>query len=92
MRRSPISTALTAAPFVAALLAAALPAQAAQAADAAPAAAAPVADYTVFLDPPTQFVFVKLPQGWKFAGRAEGALPARLPANVVTRLLPVDAE
>jgi hypothetical protein len=62
---------------------------------APPAAAATpvtVADYTVFIDPPTQFVFVKLPQGWKFAGKADGALAATLPANVVTRLLPADAE
>ena len=89
MRRSFSTLASFAAAAAAALLTVA---PAAQAAPAEAAAAAVVADYTVFLDPPTQFVFVKLPQGWKFAGKAEGALPAKQPANVVTRLLPVDAE
>jgi hypothetical protein len=79
--------ALLSAPFFAAFLTYAAPVVA-----ATPAAAPPVADYTVFIDPPTNFVFVKLPQGWKFAGKAEGTLPAALPANVVTRLLPADAE
>ena len=47
----------------------------------------PVQDYTVFVDPPTGFVFVKLPQGWKFAGRVSAADLAKLPAGVVTALL-----
>ena len=44
-------------------------------------------DFTVFVDPPTGFVFVKLPAGWKFVGQAE--LPtAGMPApGVVTSLL-----
>ena len=46
-----------------------------------------VADYTVFLDPPTGFVFVKLPQGWKFVGSVEAVDLGRPPANVVTTLL-----
>ena len=46
-----------------------------------------VADYTVFVDPPTGFVFVKLPQGWKFAGKVEPFDVAHLPSNVVTALL-----
>jgi hypothetical protein len=85
--------ALLSAPLFAAFLTYAAPVVAA-APDAPPAApgTAAVADYTVFLDPPTNFVFVKLPQGWKFVGKAEAALPARLPGNVVTRLLPADVE
>ena len=46
-----------------------------------------VADYTVFVDPPTGFVFVKLPRGWKFAGKVEPEDVARLPIGVVTALL-----
>lgn len=53
--------------------------------------AVPVADYTVFVDPPTGFVFVKLPQGWKFAGRVMPDDVARLPATIVTALLKEDA-
>jgi len=79
--------ALLSAPLFAAFLTYAAPVVA-----ATPAAAPAVADYTVFIDPPTNFVFVKLPQGWKFAGKADGALTTPLPGNVVTRLLPADAE
>ena len=46
-----------------------------------------VADFTVFVDPPTGFVFVKLPKGWKFVGKVEPADVAGLPGNVVTSLL-----
>jgi len=74
------------APLLASLIAAPLLAQ------AAPASVATVADYTVFVDAPTGFVFVKLPQGWKFAGKSDAALPSRLPANVVTRLLPAETD
>lgn len=49
------------------------------------------ADYTVFVDPPTGFVFVKLPQGWKFAGRVSPEDVARLPPTIVTALLKEDA-
>ena len=47
-------------------------------------------DYTVFVDPPTGFVFVKLPQGWKFAGRVLPEDVARLPPSIVTALLKDD--
>ena len=51
----------------------------------------PMADYTVFVDPPTGFVFVKLPQGWKFAGRVAPGDVAKLPSGIVTALLKEDA-
>lgn len=44
-------------------------------------------DFTVFLDPPTGFVFVKLPRGWKFVGKVDAVDAARLPQGVVTALL-----
>lgn len=49
-----------------------------------------VPDYTVFLDPPTGFVFVKLPVGWKFVGKVEPKDVACAPGTVVTTML-VDA-
>lgn len=52
----------------------------------------PVADYTVFVDPPTGFVFVKLPAGWKFAGKVEASDMKQLPSTVVTSLLVPDAD
>ena len=46
-----------------------------------------VPDYTVYLDLPTGFTFIKMPQGWVFAGKSERAVNAPLPSNVVTNLL-----
>ena len=36
--------------------------------------AAAVAPYGVFHDGSTNFVFLKLPEGWRFVGRDEGAM------------------
>jgi hypothetical protein len=49
-----------------------------------------VPDFTVFVDPPTGFVFLKLPTGWKFVGKVEANDVGRLPVGVVTALLTGD--
>ena len=51
-----------------------------------------VADYTVFVDPPTGFVFVKLPAKWTFVGKVDAKDLALLPSNVETALLVGDHE
>lgn len=80
-------------PFIAALAIAAAtviapPVLAQQAGDAA----VTVKDYDVFVDPPTGFVFVKLPEGWKFAGKVDPAALDRLPPTVLTWLLPAEGD
>jgi hypothetical protein len=47
-----------------------------------------VQDFAVFVDPPTGFVFVKMPAGWKFVGKVERETLASLPSSVITSLLP----
>ena len=49
--------------------------------------AAPVKNFDVFVDPPTGFVFVKLPAGWKFVGKLEPSEVKSLPDTVITSLL-----
>ncbi len=44
-------------------------------------------DYSVFLDPPTGFVFVKLPAGWKFVGKVDAGDATKIPSNVLTSVL-----
>jgi hypothetical protein len=72
--------------FLAAILAATFGAPAL--ADPVAPTSVPVADYAVFVDPPTGFVFVKLPAGWKFVGQVERESLAQLPSTVFTSLLP----
>lgn len=52
----------------------------------------PVADYTVYVDTPTGFVFVKLPAGWKFVGKVGKNEIGQLPAGVRTALLKPERE
>lgn len=52
----------------------------------------PLADFTVFVDPPTGFVFVKLPQGWKFVGTVQVASTDLSTARIVTELMQGDDE
>ena len=66
-------------------LAAALLAVPAQALENGPAF---VSDYTVFVDLPTAFAFIKLPMGWKFVGKLDADQLRHLPADTVTSLLP----
>lgn len=51
-----------------------------------------VKNLDMFVDPPTGFVFVKMPQGWKFVGKLDAQAMRQLPAGVHTSLLPRDAD
>ncbi len=51
-----------------------------------------VKDLDMFVDTPTGFVFVKMPQGWKFVGKLDAQAMRQLPAGVHTSLLPRDAD
>lgn len=59
-----------------------------QATQAPPQPTVTVKDYDVFVDPPTGFVFVKLPKHWKFVGKVDETALASLPSTVITSLLP----
>ncbi len=50
-------------------------------------APAVVPDYTLFVDPPTAFAFIKLPTGWKFVGKLDVTQLRQLPPGTVTSLL-----
>jgi hypothetical protein len=52
----------------------------------------PVAEYTVFVDVPTAFAFIKLPTGWKFVGKLDASQLKHLPPGTVTALLPPEVE
>ena len=54
--------------------------------------ALPVQDYTVFVDLPTAFAFIKLPTGWKFVGKLDASQLKHLPPGTVTALLPPEVE
>jgi hypothetical protein len=50
--------------------------------------AAPAKNFDVFVDKPTGFAFVKLPAGWKFAGKVSPNDMRHLPPTVLTSVVP----
>jgi hypothetical protein len=52
------------------------------------AGVAPAKNFDVFVDKPTGFTFVKLPGGWKFAGRLGPSDMRHLPSTVLTSVVP----
>ncbi|BBU32868.1 hypothetical protein BTHE68_66020 (plasmid) [Burkholderia sp. THE68] len=53
--------------------------------------AASPAPYSVFVDQPTGFTFVKMPSGWKFVGAVSQDEAQHVPASVLTSVLPADS-
>jgi hypothetical protein len=53
--------------------------------------AASPAPYSVFVDQPTGFTFVKMPSGWKFVGAVSQEEAQHVSANVLTSVLPADS-
>jgi hypothetical protein len=51
------------------------------------AVAAPAKNFDVFVDKPTGFTFVKLPDGWKFAGKVSPNDMQHLPSTVLTSVV-----
>jgi len=49
---------------------------------------APAKNFDVFVDKPTGFTFVKLPGGWKFAGKVSPNDTRHLPSTVLTSVVP----
>jgi hypothetical protein len=54
-------------------------------------AASTPAPYSVFVDQPTGYTFVKMPAGWKFVGAVSKEDAQHLPSTVLTSVLPADA-
>ncbi len=46
-----------------------------------------VDDYAIYVDLPTAFAFIKLPNGWKFVGKLDADQLRHLPADTLTSLL-----
>lgn len=53
--------------------------------------AASPAPYSVFVDQPTGFTFVKMPSGWKFVGAVSREEAQHVPANVLKSVLPAES-
>ena len=51
-------------------------------------AATAAKNFDVFVDKPTGFTFVKLPGGWKFAGKVSPNDIRHLPSTVLTSVVP----
>jgi hypothetical protein len=51
-------------------------------------AVASAKNFAVFVDTPTGFTFVKLPGGWKFAGKVGPNDVRHLPSTVLTSIVP----
>ena len=54
-------------------------------------AAVPAKNFDVFVDKPTGFTFVKLPAGWKFAGKVSANDMQHLPSTVLTSVVSADS-